>query len=463
MNVAMAKMDTYLQEQRPVFEKELSDFLRIPSVSADSRHQQDMGRASAWVADQFERMGMETEVIETDGHPLVYAESPPVEGVPTALVYGHYDVQPPDPLDEWTTPPFEPTERDGNLYARGATDDKGQMLTHIKSAQAWMETAGHLPIQIKYLIEGEEEMGSESLYQFLETDSKRLECDVLVISDTSQFGPGRPAITYGLKGIAYYELRLQGPEQDLHSGSFGGAVTNPVNTLARLLASLVDDQGRIQVPDFYEAVDPLETKERNQIAALPFDEAAFMAQIGVKGLTGESGYTTLERRWARPTYDINGIWGGYQGEGGKTVLPAKAGAKFSFRLVPNQDPQQITKSLREFLVAQCPPGIELELVDMHGAPGVVVPLDSPYMKAAAQAIEEGFGHSPVFIREGGSIPIVTTFHQSLGVDALLLGWGQDDDNMHSPNEKFSLADFHRGIKSSAYLWRELSQIELKDD
>ena len=458
----MSKLDSYLQEHRQNFEEELCEFLRIPSISADSRYQQAMGRASEWVAEQFRRLGMETETIATDGHPLVYAESPAVEGTPTVLVYGHYDVQPPDPLEEWITPPFEPTERDGNIYARGATDDKGQMLTHIKSAQAWMETAGHLPVQIKYLIEGEEEMGSESLYQFIEESSKRLACDVLVISDTSQFGPGQPAITYGLKGIAYYELRLRGPEQDLHSGSFGGAVTNPVNTLAQLLATLVNDEGRVQVPGFYDEVVPLEVGERSRMAALPFDECAFMQQIGVEGLSGEAGYTTLERRWARPTYDVNGIWGGYQGEGPKTVLPARAGAKFSFRLVPDQDPEKITESLREFLLEQCPPGIELELDPVHSAQGVVVPLDSPYMTAAARAIEQGFGQSPVLIREGGSIPVVTTFHQSLGVDALLLGWGLDDDNTHSPNEKFCLADFHRGIKASAYLWQELSQIQAED-
>ena len=458
----MLPLDTYLQENRDKFERELSDFLRIPSISADSRYRQEMGKASAWVADQFQSMGLETEVIEADGHPLVYAESPAVEGSPTVLVYGHYDVQPPDPLEEWTSPPFEPTKRDGNIYARGATDDKGQVLTHIKSVQAWMETKGELPVQVKFLIEGEEEMGSGALYRYLDESAERLACDVLVISDTSQFGPGQPAITYGLKGIVYYELHVQGPKQDLHSGSFGGAVTNPVNTLARLLASLVDDAGRVQVPNFYDDVDPMETRERNQLAALPFDETVFMQQIGVDGLSGEAGYTTLERRWARPTYDVNGIWGGYQGEGEKTILPAKGGAKFSFRLVPNQDPDKITESLREFLLSQSPPGIKLDLNPTHGAPGVVVSLDSPYMTAAARAIEQGFGQSPVFIREGGSIPIVTTFFESLDVDVLLLGWGLDDDNMHSPNEKFSLADFHRGIKASAYLWQELREIDPKE-
>jgi succinyl-diaminopimelate desuccinylase len=311
---------------------------------------------------------------------------------------------------------------------------------------------------VKFVIEGEEEVGSESLNQFLGRSADKLACDVIVISDMSQFGPEQPAITYGLKGIAYFELRLIGPKQDLHSGTFGGAVTNPVNVLARMLAALVDEDGRVQIPGFYDDVEPLSDQERSQIAALPFDEGAFMDQIGVDGVTGERGFTTLERRWARPTCDVNGIWGGYQGEGGKTVLPAEAGAKFSFRLVPNQSPEKITANLRTMLAGRCPPGIKMELIDMHSAPGMVVPLDSPYMAAAAEAIERGFGRRPVFIREGGSIPIVTAFRERLGVDTLLLGWGQDDDNTHGPNEKFCLADYHRGSKASAYLWEELSKI-----
>jgi succinyl-diaminopimelate desuccinylase len=321
-----------------------------------------------------------------------------------------------------------------------------------------METEGRLPVQLKFLIEGEEEVGSESLYKLLETDGDRLACDIVVVSDTSQFGPGQPAITYGLKGIAYFELRLRGPVQDLHSGTFGGAVTNPINALARMLAALVDADGRVQIPGFYDDVQPLTDREREQFATLGFDEQAFAKRLGVNGLTGEAGYTTLERRWARPTCDVNGIWGGYQGEGGKTVLPATAGAKFSFRLVPDQDPAKITTGLRTLLEQVCPSGIEMELVEMHCAPGVVVSLDSPYMAAAARAIEHGFGVPPVYIREGGSIPIVTAFRQQLGVDTLLLGWGLDDDNTHGPNEKFCLADFHRGIKASAHLWNELSQL-----
>lgn len=456
----MSELVEYLNAERTQFEEDLCELLRIPSVSADSAYAEDVRRAAQWMVGQFTGLGMKVELVETDGHPIVYAETPAVEGAPVALIYGHYDVQPPDPLDEWISPPFEPTRRDGNLYARGATDDKGQMLTHVKSAQAWLKTKGSLPLQLKFVIEGEEEVGSGNLIGFLQKEKKRLACDVVVVSDTSQFGPGQPAITYGLRGIAYYELLLTGPKQDLHSGSFGGAVMNPANALARMLASLIDGDGRIQVPGFYDDVVPLTDSERQQLAALPFDESRFKTQLGIDALAGEKSYSTLERRWARPTFDINGIWGGYQGKGAKTVLPCRAGAKFSFRLVPDQDPAQLTASLREMLEAACPRGITMKLVDHHGSPGFLVPLESPFIGAAARAIELGFGHAPVFIREGGSIPIVTDFAESLKADVLLLGWGLNDDNTHSPNEKFSLADFHRGIKASTHLWRELSRIDV---
>ncbi len=452
-------LDEYLQQHATRFEDELCELLRLPSVSADSRHKADVRAAGDWVAGQFRNLDFETEIFETAGHPIVFAQSAKVPGAPTALVYGHYDVQPPDPLNEWISPPFEPTRRDGNLYARGATDDKGQMFTHIKSAEAWVKTSGGLPLNVKYLIEGEEEIGSEHLEPFIAEHQDLLACDCVVISDTSQFGPGQPAITYGLKGIAYYELRLFGPKQDLHSGTFGGAVTNPANTLARMLANLVDRDGRIQVPGFYDDVIPLTDEERKAFAELPFSDDAFKKQLEVDGLTGEAGYTTLERRWGRPTCDVNGLWSGYQGEGAKTVLPAKAGAKFSFRLVPDQNPKQLTKNLKAFLESMLPPGIRMELIDFHGAPGVVVNRNSPYVQAAARAIEQGFGKEPVFIREGGSIPVVLTFHQQLRADTLLLGWGLNDDNPHSPNEKFHLADFHRGIKASAYLWKELGELK----
>ncbi len=453
----MQDIRQYLQDHATDFEEDLCQLLRIPSVSADRRHKADVEQAAQWVAGQFRNLNLACEIIPTAGHPMVYAETPVVAGAPTILVYGHYDVQPPDPLDEWISPPFEPTRRDGNLYARGATDDKGQVLTHIKSLEAWMRTRGELPLQLKYLIEGEEEVGSECLYDYLGTAQERLACDAIVISDSSQFAPGQPAITYGLRGIAYFELRLTGPKQDLHSGSFGGAVVNPANTLARILTALIDDHGRIQIPGFYDPVVPLTDRERQQFRELPFDDARFMKQIGVDALNGEEGYTTLERRWARPTYDVNGLWSGYQGEGSKTVLPARAGAKFSFRLVPNQNPKQVAEQLRQRIAELCPPGIRYELIEMHGGSGYLASLESPHMQAAARAIEQGFGKPPVFIREGGSIPIVTSFREQLQADALLLGWGLDDDNAHSPNEKFCLADFHRGIAASAQLWHELAQ------
>jgi succinyl-diaminopimelate desuccinylase len=454
----MPELDKYLSANADKFEDELCDFLRIGSISANPANKADVEKAAGWVAGQFNRMGFATETIPTSGHPLVYAESPAVPGAPTVLVYGHYDVQPVDPLDLWTSPPFEPARRNGNIYARGATDDKGQVFTHIASARAWLDVHGKLPVRLKYLIEGEEEVGSAGLEEYLPRATDRLSCDCVVISDGSKFSKDIPAITYGLRGIAYYELRVQGPNRDLHSGSFGGAVTNPATTVARILSAMIDRRGKVQIPGFYDDVVPLTDRERQQFAALPFSEPEFFAEVGADGAFGEEGYSALERRWARPTFDVCGLWGGYQGEGAKTVLPAKAGAKFSFRLVPNQSPEKITAALRRWLPEITPPGAKVELIDFHGAPGVLVPLESPYIAAAARAIEQAFGREPVYSREGGSIPIVTSFHEALGADVLLIGWGTDDDNAHSPNEKFCLADFHRGIKASARLWEEIGKL-----
>jgi succinyl-diaminopimelate desuccinylase len=454
----MESVKQYIASHREAFEQDLSELLRIASVSADSRQNGETKRAAEWVAAQFKSIGLVTEVVPTGGHPLVYAESPAVPGKPVVLVYGHYDVQPPEPLDEWISPAFEPTVRNGNVYARGATDDKGQMLTHVKGAEAWIKSGNKLPVQLKFLIEGEEEVGSEHLGPYVKANREKLACDAVVISDCSQFAPGVPAITYGLRGIAYYQLRLQGPKQDLHSGTFGGAITNPANALVKMLASLVDKDGRIQVPGFYDDVEALSDREREEYKALPLTDGQFMDSVGVKGMFGEAGFSATERRWARPTCDINGLTSGYQGEGAKTVLPAKASAKFSFRLVPKQDPKKIGQSLRSFFEKQLPPGITMELVDHHGAPGVVIPLESQYITAAAAAIETAFGRAPVFVREGGSIPIVNTFAAELGADVLLLGWGQNDDNTHSPNEKFSLDDYHRGTLASACLWEEVAKL-----
>ncbi len=454
----MPLIEQYLKKHASKFESTLFEFLRIPTVSADPVRKADIAAAAQWLADLLSRLGLNSRLIPTAGNPLVYAESPPVPGMTTVLVYGHYDVQPVDPLSEWLSPPFEPTKRDGYVYARGASDDKGQLLTHILSTEAWLATEGRLPIQVKFLIEGEEEVGSAGLAQFLDSDVEQLACDCIVISDTAQFAPGQPAITYGLRGIAYYELKIHGPNRDLHSGSYGGAVTNSANVLAKMLAQIVDERGKIQVPGFYDRVLGLSDRERTQLSLLPFDEKEYWSQLGVDGGWGEAGYTPLERCWTRPAFDISGLTAGYQGPGAKTIIPRMASAKFSFRLVPDQEPEEITRSLETFLQELCPPGVRMELTQLASSPGMVVSLDSPYFDAARAAIEHGFGRPPIFVRSGGSIPIVSKLHQVLKVDVLLLGWGQEDDNAHSPNERFSLADFHRGIRTSARLWRELSRL-----
>lgn len=456
--MSIDRVDAYLDAHRQDFEEQLKALIRIPSVSAQPDHNADTRRAAEFVRDDLRNMGVPADLVEfAKGHPVVYGERLDAPGKPTLLIYGHYDVQPPEPLEPWDQPdPFEPVVRDGNLYARGATDDKGQMFTHLKAAEAWLKTAGKLPINVKFLIEGEEEVGGANLEAYVAEQARKLACDYAVISDTSQFAPGMPAITYGLKGLAYFELRVQGADRDLHSGTYGGAVQNPLNALATILSSLKDADGRIAVPGFYDAVKPLEDWERAEFAKLPFSEADFQADLKVKALFGESGYTTLERKWARPTCDVNGVWGGYSGPGPKTVLPCKAGAKFSFRLVPDQDNKKLGELVREHIRQVCPPGVTWELEEMHGAPAVLVEVKgSRGVAAAVKAVEAGFGRPPVFIREGGSIPVVGLLKKHLGVDTLLLGWGQNDDNLHGPNEKFSLADFHRGIKASAHLMGEL--------
>lgn len=450
------EVGAYLQTHAHRFEEQLFALLRIPSVSAQPDHNADTRRAAEFVRDDLRAMGVAAELIEFEkGHPIVYGERVDAPGKPTLLVYGHYDVQPAEPLEPWQSQPFEPTIRNGNVYARGATDDKGQMLTHLKGAEAWLKTVGKLPVNVKFLIEGEEEVGGANLERYVAQNASKLACDYAVISDTSQFAAGMPAITYGLKGLAYFELRVEGANRDLHSGTFGGAVQNPIHALCAILATFKDSEGRIQIDGFYDDVRPLEAWERAEFAKLPFSEAEFAADLSVAELFGEAGYTTLERKWARPTCDINGIWGGYSGPGPKTVLPCKAGAKFSFRLVPDQDHRSIGDAVRRHIERVCPPGVTWELDEMHGAPAVLVDTQTPGFAAATRAVEAAFGTKPVFIREGGSIPVVGLLKQHLKVDTLLLGWGQNDDNLHGPNEKFSLADFHQGIKASAHLLAEL--------
>ena len=446
----------YIESHRAEFDKELTSFLRIASVSADSKFKPQILEACDFVAKKMKSAGLKTEVIETEGNPLVYGEWLGAPGKPTILIYGHYDVQPPDPLDLWISGPFEPTVRDGNIYARGATDDKGQMYLHLNAIEAWIKTVGKLPINVKVLIEGEEEIGSVAIDRALPGLKDRLGCDAVVISDSSMFGPDQPAITYGLKGIFYFELFVDGPIRDLHSGTFGGSVKNPVNAIAEMLGKLVDAEGKVQVPGFYDDVVPLSELERGSIASLPFSDDEYKREMGVDQVFGEKGYSTLERRWARPTCDVNGIWGGYQGEGAKTVLPAKAGAKFSFRLVPDQDPAKIEAGVRAFIKSVTPPGIKVRLEHHHGAAAVVVPLDSAPVKGATRALAHAYGKQPVYIREGGSIPICSSFKKVLGVDSLMLGFGLNDDNTHSPNEKFCLKDYHRGALAIAHLFEELA-------
>ena len=451
------QVEQYLRDNADRFVEELFELLRIPSISGDSQYADDVHRAAGFVRDRLADAGLQAELIETAGFPILYGEWLGAPGAPTAVVYGHYDVQPPDPLPDWITPPFEPAIRDGHVYARGATDDKGQCYTHVKAVEAWLKTHGKLPVNVKFIIEGEEEVGSENLNVFLEANREKCRGDVAVISDTSQYAPGMPAITYGLRGILACEVTVSGPSQDLHSGMFGGSLANPVNALATMIAALIDDGGRIQVPGFYDDVLPLTDEERQSLAHLPFDEPSYLKERGVDAAWGEDGFTTLERRWARPTCDVNGMIGGYTGEGPKTIVPASATAKISCRLVPNQDPAKLTAALEAFLRARLRPGLRMEFTPQHGGTPLVFDTHSPYMTAAKAAIERGFAREPVFIREGGSIPVVASFRELLGIDTLLLGWGQDTDNLHSPNERFKLEDFHRGAHASAVLWQELAR------
>lgn len=455
----MDKLVQHVNSQKQTALDELFDLLKIPSVSADEAFLPHMAKCAKWVEAAMQKAGLTTQMVETPGHPIVYGERMVNADLPTVLVYGHYDVQPPDPLDLWTTAPFEPQVRDGKLFARGATDDKGQMFTHLKSIQAWIDSEGELPVNIKFIVEGEEEVGSENLNHFLESRKDALKADVAVISDTSQYGDGIPAITYGLRGIVACEVRLTGPEKDLHSGVYGGSVANPANALAKICGSLISDDGKVQIPGFYDDVQELSEMEKQQFADLPFDEANFLGSIGSEAVFGENGFSTLERRWARPTCDINGMLSGYTGQGPKTIVPSTSMAKITCRLVPGQDPAKILKSLQTFLQDQCPAGIRFDFQADHGCEAFALDPTSPWMTAASSAIEAAFGKSPVFIREGGSIPVVSSFQQILGIDTLLLGWGRNSDNLHSPDEHIHVVDFENGILASTWLWKKLSEVK----
>ncbi len=429
--------------------EDLIHFLKIPSVSAQKKHQSDCQAAAEFLMDHLKAMGLDATLHKTPGNPVITAKYHCGDQAPTILIYGHYDVQPAEPFELWKSPPFEPQIRKKNLYARGATDDKGQLMTHIKAVEAHLETNGHLPVNVIFLIEGEEEIASNTLENFINENRELLKSDIALISDSSQFGPDMPAICYGLRGICVEEIRVEGPGQDLHSGSFGGAVPNPLNELCTIVSKLKDDKGTILIPGFYDDVLPLEDWEREAFNQLPWDDESFCCELKLTGLSGENGFTTLERKWARPTLDLNGIYGGYQGEGAKTIIPAWGGAKISMRLVPDQSPQKISRLFREYINEIAPSYIRFHFAPTSGCGPVRFPRSAKFMQEAEKAIETGFGVKPVYIREGGSIPIVLTLKEELGLHTLLLGWGQPDDNPHSPNEKFSLKDFERGTISSA--------------
>jgi acetylornithine deacetylase/succinyl-diaminopimelate desuccinylase-like protein len=432
------------------FLAELKDLLRIPSVSTLPQHKEDVLKAAKFIADDLRRMGMENvEVIPTAGHPLVYADWLHAPGAPTVLSYGHYDVQPADPLDQWKTPPFEPTERDGNIYARGAVDDKGQLLMHLKAIESLFKANhGKLPINVRVLIEGEEEVGGEGIAKFVKENPQRLKADFALISDTEMFAPGLPTLNVGLRGLIYTELEATGAKVDLHSGQFGGVAPNPLFALAHIISKLKDDNGRILIPHFYDRVHKPSEAELKAWRSLPFNEEEYRKrEVGSKELTGEPGYSVQERAWARPTLEVHGLPGGFTGAGAKTVIPAKASAKISMRIVPDMVPSEIFQLYSDYVMSLVPKGIELK-IKLHsmGEPSII-PTDNRFIKAATEAMKAVFQKDTVFIRSGGSIPIVAEFNKHLNIPSVMMGFGLPDDNLHAPNEKFHLANFYRGIES----------------
>lgn len=452
------QVEAYLRERRDEHLRQLMDFLRIPSVSALSEHRSDVRRAAEWLAAELRRIGLNrVEVMETGGHPVVYAERLDNPGGPTALIYGHYDVQPVDPIELWTTPPFEPDIRDGKLYARGASDDKGQVFMHLKVIEALLAAEGRLPVNVKLLIEGEEEVGSENLERFIAAHRDLLKADVVVISDTALYARGVPSLTYALRGLAALEVHVIGAKGDLHSGAFGGAAPNAAQALVQLLATLHRPEGGVAVAGFYDQVRPLTPEEREGFAALGFDEEKLKADLGVDALPGEPGYTALERLWARPTLEINGIFGGFQGEGTKTVIPARAGAKITCRLVPDQDPERVLDAIEAHLKAHCPAGVGLEIRRMGGTPAAITPIDHPAIRAAMRALSDAYGAEARFIRTGGSIPVVGTFGAVLGTPCVLMGFSLEEENFHAPDEHFHLENFDLGMRALSRFWHYLAE------
>jgi acetylornithine deacetylase/succinyl-diaminopimelate desuccinylase-like protein len=453
------ELNAYIDQKRDEHLNDLYELLRIPSVSAQSQHKQDIERGAKWVADRLRSAGLDTvEIVPTKMHPLVYAESLRAPGKPTVLFYGHYDVQPPEPLELWTSPPFEPTVRNGNLFGRGTADDKGQIHLHIRALDALQKTTGKLPINIKVLIEGEEEVGSESLWDYVSRNKTKLKADALVVSDTSMLARGVPSITYGLRGLSYYEIAITGPAQDLHSGVFGGAVPNPLTILAELFAKLHDKNFRVTVPGFYNDVAPLSRAERKALAKLPFSAKQFQKTVGSPGLCGERGFSVAEQVWCRPTLELNGMWGGYTGEGAKTVIPSKAHAKFSTRLVPRQDPDKISRLVEKHIRKLLPKTVKCDFKVLSTGKPWVAPYTHPFFEVAHDALEKGFGKRAVFIREGGSIPFVTQMYETFKVPCILLGFGLPDENAHAPDEHIALENYFGGIKAVAHFYQGLANL-----
>ena len=449
---------TYARDNQQRFLGELKDLLRIPSVSTLPEHKDDVRRAAQFVADEMKRIGMENvEVISTTGHPLVYGDWLHASGKPTVLCYGHYDVQPPDPLNEWHTPPFEPTERNQNIYARGAVDDKGQMYMHIKALESLFKTSGgKLPINVRLIIEGEEEVGGEGIARFVREHPDRLKADFALVSDTEMFAPDLPTLCVGLRGMCYTELEATGAMTDLHSGMYGGAAPNPMEALARIISKLKDENGKILIPHFYDRVQKPSADELQAWKSLPFNEEHYRkTEVGSKELTGEAGYSVLERTWARPTLEVHGMPGGFIGAGGKTVIPAKASAKISMRLVPDMRPDEIFKMYSDFVQSLVPKGIEIKIKSFSMADPIVINTDNKYVKASTAAMKDVFHKETVFIRSGGSIPVVADFEKHLKIPSVMMGFGLPDDNLHAPNEKFHIPNFYRGIESIILFFQRL--------
>lgn len=450
------KVLAYIKDNEKNYANRLKDFLRIPSISTDKSRDADTRKAAHWVHQLFDGCGIKAEILETKGHPCVVADSGPANGAPTVLVYGHYDVQPVGDPKLWNADAFDPVEVDGALVARGSADDKGQVLTHLLAAEAWKKVAGKLPVRVKFLIEGEEEVGSPNLEPFIRQHRERLACDYVALSDTCKYNAEIPAITYGTKGLIYKQMTVTGPKNDLHSGSFGGSITNPGNALCKIITSLRDDQNRVTIPGFYDDVRSLSATERKMLEALPYSDAEYLKMVGSSSLNGEEGYSTLERRWVRPTLDVNGLFGGFMGDGSSTIIPRQVGCKVSMRIVPDQDYRKISEAFDKTVLAAAPPGVVVKVETYGRAAPYVCPLDVPGLKAAAIAVEAGFGRKPVMIREGGTLPILPLFKEVLGAESLMMGFCLPDCNAHGPNERFHLKDFFGGIRTAANFTHQLA-------